>query len=53
MKNPFLCYAILFGQLFFKMILALKSRTLFDSTEARKKKKKKNWHLFLDTHSPS
>ena len=40
MKNPFLCHVILFGELFFKMILALKCRKLFDTTEAQKKKKK-------------
>ena len=41
MKNPFLCHVILFGEPFFKMILALKCRKLFDTTEAQKKKKKK------------
>ena len=48
MKNPFLCRLILFGQLFLKMILALKGRKLFDTTEAKKKnkKKKKNWLLY-------
>ena len=33
MKNPFLCQVILFGLLFFKMILALKSRKLLETTE--------------------
>ena len=28
------------------MILALKSRKLFDTAEAKKKKKKKNWNFF-------
>ena len=40
MKNPFLCHVILFGQLFFKIILALKSRKLFDTTEAKINKNK-------------
>ena len=35
MKNPFLCHFILFGLLFFKMIVALKSRKMFDTTEAK------------------
>ena len=39
MKNPLLCHVILFGQPFFKMILALKSRKLFDTREAKKKKR--------------
>ena len=42
MKNPFSCHVILFGQLFFKMILSLKSRKLFDTIEAKRKKKRKN-----------
>ena len=37
MKNYCLCHAILFWELFFKIILALKSRKLFDTTEAKKK----------------
>ena len=37
--NPFLCHVILFGWVFFKMILSPESRKLFDTTEGKKKKK--------------
>ena len=39
MKNPFFMHVILFGQLFFKIIIALKSRKVFDTTEAKNKNK--------------
>ena len=39
MKNPFVCHIILFGQLFFKIILALKSRKQFAPETAEAKNK--------------
>ena len=39
MKNSFSCHVILFGQLFYKMMLSLKSRKLSDTIETKKTQK--------------